>query len=719
MKLPPGVKPLPAEPIVPAPTNSKQKLSLMQAMELATQHHGSGDLEKATILLQQILQAQPGLDTALHLRGIIAHQQGDPKLALELIDKAIASNPQVSLYHANRAEICRLNGRIQEAIEHGVQAVKLDPNSAAAHSNLGIAYFDSKDLDAAEQCQHRALQLEPKFLAALNNLGSIRRERKDKSGAIACYRQLLEIQPQHLEALNNLGAVLTENEQYDEAVKSLVAALRLKPDYADAHSNIGNAFVALEQYDKAEAGYRRALAIRPEFAEAYQGLARVLQERDKLADAEAAAEKALQIIPDKPEILCLLAGIYSDQGSPDKAMQAYEKALSMDAELVQAHIGKGTLLMEIGQLEAAAQSHLQALELDPDSLAARLGLTQVRKTTKDDTNLAELKKREPEIDSMYRTKAMSLHFALGKCYDDIGDCENAFPHFMEGCRLKRAAIQYNPADTELLVDQLTAFFDLTRCQRLAGSGDNSNLPIFVLGMPRSGTTLTEQIIASHPEVYGAGELPDLLRLAHSNDVPESGIYYPHSFGALDKAGFARLGQQYIEGLQRRSPNYSRITDKMPANFFAVGLIHLILPEAKVIHVMRNPLDTCISGFSKLYNRGQRYSYDMSELGHYYRQYARLMDHWRQILPAGRMLELRYEDLVADSETQARRLIDFCGLEWDARCLDSHNTQRSVRTASVAQVRQPIYQNSIGRWKRYEKFLQPLLDALGPDILKNC
>jgi tetratricopeptide (TPR) repeat protein len=718
MKLPPGVKPIPAEPIVPAPAASKQKLSLKQAMSLATRHQASGDLDKAKPILQQIMQAQPAFDGALHLRGIIAHQEGDLELALDLVGKAIASNPRESLYHSNRAEFCRLSGHLPDAIEHGKQAVKLNSGSVAAHSNLGIAYFDSDDFDAAEACQRRALDLDPKFLAALNNLGSIQRERKDNAGAMDYYRQVLAIQPQHLEAMNNLGAVLTEEDQYEEAVQTLLAALRLKPDYADAHSNIANAFMAMEEYDKAIAGYSQALALRPDYVEAYQGLARVWQEQDKLQDAEAAAEKALQISPQKPEIICLLAGIYSDQGFPEKAMQAYDKALSLDDELQRAHIGKGTLLMEIGELQAAEQSHLRALELDPDSLAARVALTQVRKTTADDGNLAELEKKAQEIDDMYYTKAMSLHFALGKSYDDIGNYHKAFPHFLAGCRLKRGSIQYQSTDTEQLVSQLIEFFDATRLQNLAGGGDSSKLPIFVLGMPRSGTTLTEQIIASHPQVYGAGELPDLLNLSHSEENPENNVFYPISFESFDQSDMTRLGQQYIQGLQQRSPESGRITDKMPANFFTVGLIHLMLPQAKIIHVNRNPIDTCISGFSKMYNRGQLYSYDLTELGHYYRQYARLMEHWRRVLPANSMLDLQYEDLVADSETQARRLIDFCELDWSDDCLNFHKTKRSVRTASVTQVRQPIYKTSVERWRRYEQFLQPLRDALGQELLAD-
>jgi tetratricopeptide (TPR) repeat protein len=716
--LPPGVKPIPAEPIIPVPANRKQKLSLQQAMALATQQQAAGNLDQAKTILQQLLQAQPEHDLALHLRGVVAQQQGDTKMALELIGRAIAINPGVSLYHSNLAEMYRLNGQHEEAIAHGKLAVRLDPDAAAAHSNLGIAWFDIDDLDAAEACQQRALQLLPGFAAALNNLGSIQRARKDKAGAIARYRQILALQPQHLEALNNLGAVLTEDEQYEEAVTTLRTALQLKPTYAEAHSNLGNAFVAMEEYDKATAAYSEALRLRPEYAEAYQGLARVWQEQDRLEEAEAAAEKALELSPQKPEIIALLASIYTNQGCTDKAMQAYDEALALDDSLLRAHIGKGTLLMEIGQLEAAEQSHLRALAIDPDSLPARVALTQVRKTRVGDSNLAELEKTAQDIDGMSRNKAMSLHFALGKCYDDTGDSDKAFPHFLAACRLKRSQIQYQRADTESLVSQLIAFFDAGRIRQLGGGGHGSTVPVFVLGMPRSGTTLTEQIIASHPEVFGAGELPDLLAVAHSTDVPDQNLYYPRSLADCDSNDMTRLGRQYVDGLLQRSSGSSRITDKMPSNFFAVGLIHLMLPRAKIIHIMRNPVDTCISGFSKMYNRGQLYSYDLGELGHYYRQYARLMDHWRHVLPAGSMLELQYEDLVANSEAQARRLIDYCELEWNDICLDFHNTKRSIRTASVTQVRQPIYQSSVLRWKRYEQYLQPLLEELGPDLVNG-
>jgi hypothetical protein len=230
-------------------------------------------------------------------------------------------------------------------------------------------------------------------------------------------------------------------------------------------------------------------------------------------------------------------------------------------------------------------------------------------------------------------------------------------------------------------------------------------------MPRSGTTLTEQIIASHPDVHGAGELPDLMTIAQ-RDVAGMGAVFPNNIPALDQAGLGAWGADYVAGLHSRAPDAGRITDKMPANFLAIGLIHMMLPNAKIIHVNRNPVDTCLSCFMQLFSSRQEQIYDLAELGRYYVDYARLMGHWRSVLPAGAFLDVQYEDIVADQETQARRMIAFCGLDWNDACIDFHKSKRSIRTASVTQVRQPIYKSSVERWRPYEKFLGPLLDALG-------
>ena len=693
------------------PASSIKKLSIEQALQLATQHHSAGRLAPAEKLLRQILQAQPGHPFALHLLGVIAHQVGKTEDAVQLIGQAIRKLPTVGQFHSNLGEMCRILKRLDEAVAHGEKAVALDPDSATAHSNLGIAYYDRKELDKAEACQQRALTINPNLATALNNLGSIRRDRKDKEGAISYYRKVLTVAPHHLESINNLGAMLAETEEPEEAVKVLLQAIRLKPKYAEAHCNIGTAFLMLEQFDKAAAGFNHALALKPDYPEAYLGLARIHQEHKRLSEAEIMADKALALAPEKAEVHNLLGGIHAEAGYPDKAELAYARALAFNPDLLSAHLGKGYLLMEQGKMEAAEASFRHALSLDATNLAARLALAQVKKVKDGDENMAALLQAAEKLDTMLETKALPLHFALGKCYDDTKQYDLAMPHFLKGCHLKRKRTQYDPADNDKVRQNICEFFSRETIEGLRGAGCSSNLPIFVLGMPRSGTTLIEQTIASHPLVYGAGELPDLLGLAAK---PKEGSTegYPLSLKGITPQDLQDLGESYVKGLRARHADAKRITDKMPANFNCVGLIHLMLPNARIIHVKRNPVDTCLSGFTRLFNKSQHHSYDLAEIGRYYRNYAILMDHWREVLPAGAFYEVQYEEVVADHGTQARALLDYCGLEWDNACLDFHKTERNIRTASVTQVRQPIYTSSVDRWRKYEAHLEPLLKELG-------
>lgn len=694
-----------------------RKLTLEQAMQLALQHHAAGRLQQAEILLQRILQAQPKHAFALHLLGVIAHQAGKTELAMQLIERAIESLPTAAQFHSNLGEMCRTVKRLDEAVTHGQKAVALDPALATAHCNLGVAHYDRKEMGQAETCQRRALSIDPTLASALNNMGSILRSRKNKEGAIAFYRKAIQARPQHLESINNLGAMLTETEQPEEAVETLLGAIRIDPKYAEAHCNIGLAFLALERLDKAAVAFNRALALKPACAEAYQGLARLKQEEKILAEAEVLANKALTLAPEKAEVHSLLGGIYTEAGYPDKAEQAYAKALELDPALPSIHLGKGHLLMEQGRMAEAEASFLQALRLDDTSLGARLSLTQVRKSLDDDENMAALIVEAEKLGSMRETKALPLHFALGKCFDDVGQYDQSFHHYLEGCRLKRQRIQYDPADNDRACRNIREFFSHETMDRLRGAACSSDLPIFVLGMPRSGTTLTEQIIASHPLVHGGGELPDLLDLANR---PLEGVdrAYPASLKGMTHTGLKALGEEYVAGLRARNPQAHHITDKMPANFNCVGLIHLMLPKAKIVHVKRNPVDTCLSGFARLFNKGQLQSYDLAEIGRYYYNYAELMTHWRETLPVDAFYEVQYENLVTDTENQARALIAYCGLEWDSTCLEPHKTERNIRTASVAQVRQPIYTSSVERWRKYEAHLGPLLEALGSLALRQ-
>ncbi len=305
-----------------------------------------------------------------------------------------------------------------------------------------------------------------------------------------------------------------------------------------------------------------------------------------------------------------------------------------------------------------------------------------------------------------------IHFALGKGLEDVGDYPRAFEHWLEGNALRRREVEYNETAYQRAFQAITERFDQSLLDRFGGVGDPSPVPIFIVGMPRSGTTLVEQILASHPQVQAAGELSHLHRVAST--VPDADgrvIAFPQSIARLDGDGFRRMGQAYLASLPTLGDGKTRITDKMPTNFAYVGLLRLILPNARIIHTVRDPVDTCVSCFSRLFPAGVTFSYDLAELGCYYRWYHELMEHWRTVLPAGAMLDVVYEDVIDDLEAQARRLIDYCGLPWDDRCLRFHQTNRPIKTASNVQVRRSLYRSSLARWRRYEAYLEPLLIEL--------
>jgi len=666
-----------------------QNIPIPQALAMAAQKIDAGELQPAELILRKVLEKQPGNPHATHLLGIIAHRVGRTELALEMIASAIEALPGEGQFHVNRGEMCRLLKRLDEAVAHGEKAVALSPRSPAAHSNLGIACYDRKDYDRAEACQRKALELNPQHVEAINNLGSIMRARKDREAAINYYRQALAINPGYLEAMNNLGALLIEDEQVDEAIRVLLEALRLNPRYADAHNNIANAFLVKEEHDKAQAAYNNALKLKPDYPEALLGLARVHKEKDQLEEALVTAKRGQAADPAKPEAYSLLGDIYLKRGDYPECRAAYLKGLELDPDLLSARLGIGQLQMEQGELEACRQTFEQAIALCPEEVAPHVFMAQAIKITGESPTLARLEQEAEKIDAMPRSKAMALHFSLGKAYDDIKDYDRAFTHFLAGCRLKRSTIQYNADNHDLACRNICKFFSKDNVERLSGAGDPSDLPIFVLGMPRSGTTLTETILASHPEVYGAGELNDLLRIANQpkTGIPSEG--FPLSMQGLTRQDLAEMGSRYVAGLRQHHATAGKITDKMPANYIALGLIHLMLPNAKIVHVMRNAADICLSAFTKNFNNSQPHSYDLVEMGRYYVNYELLMEHWRKVLPANSFYEVQYERLVANPEEESRKLVEFCGLEWNEACLTPHKTERNIKTASVTQVRHPV------------------------------
>jgi tetratricopeptide (TPR) repeat protein len=478
-------------------------------------------------------------------------------------------------------------------------------------------------------------------------------------------------------------------------------------DEALAHHQAG-------QFVAAIAIYLRILSLRPALPEIYNNLGHALAAVGRAEAALLAFQSAVELKPNNPEALCNWGLALAELGRLDEAEAKYRQAIGGAPGFAGAYNNLGLLLKERGRLTEASRAFEQAIDLAPARAAYYDNLAAVRRLVAGDSYFTALEEMAKQPAAVPSAERVHMHFALAKAYDGIGNADSAFQQLLQANRLKRQQINYDEAATLNLMKRQRQLFGRDFVVDRQGCGEPSALPVFIVGMTRSGTTLIEQILASHPQVFGAGELNlfDQTAGAMRKLLPGSPPF-PDMISAMSADHFRDLGRLYVDGIARRAPHARRITDKMTGNFLACGLIHLALPNATIIHALRDPVDTCMSSFAAHFTRGNEHTYDLAELGRYYRHYRALMAHWHEVLPPGRIMDVHYEELVGDLEGVARRLVSHCGLTWDARCLEFHRNGRPVRTASASQVRQPIYHKSVGRWRKYEAFIAPLLAELDP------
>jgi tetratricopeptide (TPR) repeat protein len=522
------------------------------------------------------------------------------------------------------------------------------------------------------------------------------------------------LEPTYAEALNNLGILRLDRGRLETAIASFEQALAARPDYAEAHTNLGRALLALERTREAVACFERAIAIRPELAEAHNNLGTALAALRRDDEATTCFRRALEINPGYGAAWANLGNAWMRARREAEALACYERVLASPSRDPDAYSNVADGLLAIGRVDESRRVLETAIEYWPSRPELYGALARSKRFTADDAHLSAMETLARDADAHGELPQASLHFALAKAYGDIARHDQAFRHLLDANALKRDTVAYDETQVLGFLDRVRTAFNADLMARYRGAGVAASVPVFIVGMPRSGTTLIEQILASHPAVYGAGEIDDfpaaVSRLTGPDGLP---LALPDAAPALSDAHLRELGTAYLARIQAQAPHAERITDKLPFNFFYAGLIHLALPDARIIHLRRDPIDTCLSCFATNFaGVSQPFSYELGELGRYYRAYDAVMAHWRDVLPGGVMLEVRYEDVIDDLEAQARRLVAHCGLAWDPACLAFHTTARPVHTASAAQVRQPIYRSSIARWRPYAAMLTPLFDALG-------
>lgn len=628
------------------------------------------------------------------------------------------------------------------------QIVSREPHNLEAAHTMGIALARLGKFVQAERTIARAVKANPKLAFGHNNLGEIYRNQNKLKQAEASFRKAIEIDSDFADAHHNLGVTLQASGQHEAAVESFNTALNLQPDDRQTMNLLAGLLGDLGRFDEAEQVLRSAIQHAPDQAGLYINLSTILrQQQDRKLAALVAGRKAVSLAPNLAVAHFNLGVCLTHIGNFPAALEAHDRAIELDSDNEQFHEKRSQTLVELGRADeiverledrarefpqdhdhqfALAQAYRslgrrddtialvrKTIELDPNHVAAHCELVNADAAAVTDT---EIERMLGLLDDPARSdlEKADLGFALGKLFEKRGDFDRAFEFIDQANQRTRGTRTYSVDTDRASFEKLKHVFDAKFFESAPSGVCDSTLPIFIVGMPRSGSTLVEQILASHPQVYAAGEISTLGMSAFEETDENGKMLYPDRATELDAAAYERITHRYIENLKAHPLEHvSRVVDKALENYFQVGLIRTLFKQPRIIHVVRNPMDTCWSIFGLRFNTGHSYGYDLSELGAYYRMYLDLMDHWKTVLP-GVMLDVKYEELVEDQEGHTRKILDYCGLPFDDRCLDFSNTKRAVNTASVWQVRQPLYRTSVERWRPFEKHLEPLMAALKGD-----
>ena len=652
------------------------------------------ELRRAAELMPNDAEVHRNLGAALH-------DEGQWAAALPSLQRALALAPDDVDTLVDAADATKGVGRAREAVPLYERALERNPRLAEAHNNLGNALLELRQYEDAAARYRRALELKPDDAQILCNLGNALTQLGRLDEAVALCQRAMVRDRRLSVAPNNLGQALAALGRREDAVASFRQALALDSGYVDALNNLGNVLRDLGQRREAAVLHRRAVERDPARAESHCNLGTTLFESRRVEEAVACFRKALALKPDYAPAHVSLAAALRQQRRPADAEASCRAALAIDPNYVEAQFSLGELKADRGEFAEAEQLFRRAIELKPDFSFAYSSIATHRAMTLADN--AWLEGAEALLAKpLPLAQEVSLRYALGKYCDDVGRYDDAFGYYRQANELsRRHGASYDGAKLTERIARIIRSFDAAYVRESRPGASASELPVFIVGMPRSGTSLTEQILASHPSVFGAGEV----------------IFWNDAFAACEKAQLEGrevadlipgMAKDYLARLASLSGGTAlRVVDKMPANFLYAGLIHAAFPRARIIHMQRHPIDTCLSiYFQNFFNIGP-YAHDLGDLAHYYGEYRRITDHWRAVLPATTLLEIPYEALIEDQEGWTRRLLDFVGLPWDPRCLDFHRTDRVVITASKWQVRQKIHAGSTGRWRHYEKFVGPL------------
>jgi len=665
------------------------RVVVAQIVDQAKQALAGRDLAGALTHCDQALAQAPDDPEALYLGAVLQRMKGDLPAALALIDRLIAQKAGLGRAWQERGHCLRQAGERKAAVDAYQQAVDCNPLLTASWKMLAAHYGQSDPQRSQEaMAQVREVESQPPGLMA----------------ALAAYY----------------------DQDYTLAEERVRAYLLATPDDPVAMRLLAELGTRLGEYEDAEFILERCKQFHPDYLPARFDFAEVLSKRFRFAQALTEAEELVATEPDNPQFLMQRANLMLQIGETRSALAEYDRLAERDPANTMVSLTRGHALKTLGDLEGGIAAYRQAYTIRPDFGDAYWSLA----------NLKTYRFTDDEMEAMIRMEAaggtaaggtaaedrIHLCFALGKALEDARDHARAFVYYERGNRLKQELVGYRPEAVSTEVSQQIAHCGAGLMAAKAGSGASAQDPIFIVGLPRAGSTLLEQILASHSQVEGTMELPDIMAIAarlNGRQALGEEDRYPANLAELSVDDLTRLGQGYLDSTRiHRREGTPRFIDKMPNNFRHIGLIHLILPNARIIDARRDAMACGFSVFKQLFAQGQDFSYDLDHIGRYYCDYVRLMDHWDAVLPPGRVLRVQHEDVLDDLEGQVRRILDYCGLPFEQSCVEFHRTERAVRTPSSEQVRRPINRDSTDVWRNFDPWLGPLKAALAarPELL---
>ncbi len=721
-------------------------MNIQETFETASEHQRAGRLDEAERLYRRILEAAPGHAESLNMLAAIALQAGRPRQAADLAGQALAAAEDNPVFHATAGQARLALNEAEAALVHFRRAGELAPDFAAARFLAGLACVQLGREDEALSAYEEAARLDPGFAQAHYNAGALLEQKGERAAAAEKYRAAIEAVPDFPVALVALAMLLAGDGEVEEATGLLERAVRIDPNWAGAHSALGSVLLSKGRTDRAvaqlrqaarlapgdaeirynlglaylQAGrveaalscFRDAVAGQPDLAPAHYQLGLCYRRQRRPEDAETHLRRAVELEPEDPAARASLGAVLLHLGRYDDAIAEIDRALALDPRQPAAWNARGQHGQIMGRFDEARSCFEKALESEPGNSTALFLLSQMDPSPDPAREIARLEDALERHDPTPRQRAR-LHFARARHLEAAGDDAAAFAAARTANEILHERQQWDPAALRTLVDRTLALLTREFFAAAPPAGSDSERPVFIVGMPRSGTTLVEQILASHPRVAAAGEFRGMLHVqrlleARHRAAPTT---LADMTAGLDPATAATLAGEYVSALGKVSADAHRIVDKFSLNFMRLGLIARLFPRARIIHCARDPFDTCLSCYFQNFEADYPWASDLGEIASLHRECDRLMAHWHDVLPLD-ILKVPYEDLVGDPETWIRRIVEHAGLDWDERCLDFHETVRPVATPAFWQVRQPVYTSSVGRWRRHAGNLDPAFEILG-------